>query len=198
MVEAWQLGTTAGDAIADVLLGKYNPSGKLPVTFPRVIGQVPIYYATKNTGRPADEKVRYTSRYLDIPFTPLFPFGFGLSYTTFVYSDIKISKSEVSMNEEIIIKCKVKNNGKKDGQEVVQLYVRDLIGTVTRPVRELKGFEKIFLKAGETKTVSFKITPAKDLIFTHADGSQKAEAGDFKAFIGGDSNAKLELNFKVK
>ncbi len=197
MVEAWQLGTTAGDAITDVLTGKYNPSAKLPVTFPRVTGQVPIFYAAKNTGRPADVKVRYTSRYLDIPFTPLFPFGFGLSYTRFEYSAIRVSKSEIGMNEEITITCKIKNSGKVDGYEVAQLYVRDLIGSVTRPVRELKGFEKIRLKAGETKTVSFKVIPSKDLIFTHTDGSQKAESGDFKAFIGGDSNAKLEIGFQI-
>lgn len=197
MVEAWQLGTTAGDAITDVLTGKYNPSGKLPVTFPRYTGQVPIYYSTKNTGRPADDKVRYTSRYLDIPFTPLFPFGFGLSYTTFEYSEIRVSKSKIGMNEELTFSCKIKNTGKYDGNEVVQLYVRDLVGSVTRPVRELKGFEKIWLKVGETKSVSFKIIPSKDLIFTHADGSQQAEAGKFKAFIGGDSNAKLEIGFHV-
>jgi beta-glucosidase len=198
MVEAWQPGTTAGNAVADVLFGKYNPSGKLPATFPRVVGQVPIYYAAKNTGRPADEKVRYTSRYLDIPFTPMFAFGFGLSYTSFEYSDIQVSKSEIAMNEEITISCIIKNTGKFDGYEVVQLYVRDLIGSVTRPVRELKGFEKVFLQKGETKTILFKITASKDLIFTHADGKIAAESGDFKIFIGTDSNATLSADFRLK
>jgi beta-glucosidase len=198
MVEAWQLGTTAGDAIADVLFGKYNPSGKITATFPRVTGQVPMYYASKNTGRPADPKVRYTSRYLDIPFTPLFPFGFGLSYTSFEYSDISVSKSEIAINEELAVTCSVKNSGKVDGHEIVQFYVRDLVGSVTRPVKELKGFEKVFLKAGESKRVNFKITPSNDLIFTHADGTITAEAGEFEVFVGGNSNACLSQKFILK
>lgn len=198
MVEAWQLGTTTGDAIADVLFGKYNPSGKLTATFPRVTGQVPIYYASKNTGRPADPKVRYTSRYLDIPFTPLFPFGFGLSYTCFDYSEILVSKSEIAINEELTVTCTVKNTGKVDGHEIVQFYVRDLVGSVTRPIKELKGFEKVYLKAGESKRVNFKITPSNDLIFTHADGTRTAEAGEFEVFVGGNSNASLSQKFSLK
>jgi beta-glucosidase len=198
VVEAWQLGTTAGDAIADVLFGNYNPSGKLTATFPHVIGQVPIYYAAKNTGRPANPKVRYTSRYLDIPFTPLFPFGYGLSYSTYEYSDILVSKSEIAMNEELTVTCSVKNLGKVDGHEIVQLYVRDLVGSVTRPVKELKGFEKVFLKAGESKRVIFKIKPSSDLTFTHADGRKAAEAGVFEVFVGGNSNADLSQKFTLK
>ncbi|MDD2797797.1 MAG: beta-glucosidase BglX [Bacteroidales bacterium] len=198
ILEAWQPGTIAGDAIADVLLGKYNPSGKLPVTFPRCVGQVPIFYAAKSTGRPSDAKVRYSSRYLDIPFTPLFPFGFGLSYTTFEYSELSVSHPEIGLNDEITIQVKVKNSGKIAGQEVVQLYLKDDIGQLTRPVRELKGFQKIQLNAGESKVVTFTLKPSVDLIYTHADGTQNADAGKFTVFVGGNSDANLLHSFRVK
>jgi beta-glucosidase len=198
ILETWQLGTTAGDAIADVLLGKYNPSAKLPVTFPRYVGQVPIYYAYKNTGIPANEAFRYNSKYLDIPFTPLFPFGFGLSYSTFEYSDISVSKQTSSINEEVVITCKLKNTGKVAGEEIAQLYIKDNIGELTRPVRELKGFEKVMLQPGETKIITFKVIPSRDLTYTHIDGTQRADAGKFTVFVGGDSNAKLSIPFSVK
>jgi beta-glucosidase len=159
---------------------------------------VPIYYASKSTGRPADAKVRYTSRYLDIPFTPLFSFGFGLSYTNFEYSDLNISKSTYQMDEEVKITCNLKNTGKVVGEETAQLYIKDNIGELTRPVRELKGFEKVMLQPGESKVITFTIKPSRDLIYTHIDGTQKADNGKFEIFIGGDSNATLSETFIVK
>lgn len=198
MLEAWQLGTTTGDAIADILVGNYNPSGKLPATFPRSVGQIPIYYAAKSTGRPGDPKARYSTRYLDIPFTPLFPFGYGLSYTQFGFDDIKLSSKEINLNDKITISCEVKNTGKFKGTEVVQLYVQDIKGSVTRPVRELKGFQKVELSPGESKHVVFELSPTTDLIFTNANEVQTIEKGLFNVFIGGDSNAKLTSSFAVK
>jgi len=198
VLETWLLGTTTGDAITDVLIGKYNPSGKLPVTFPRNIGQVPIYYAHKNTGRPANEKVRYSSRYLDIPFTPLFPFGFGLSYTTFEYSNLELDKKIITSNEEVTVNVVIKNTGNYDGEEVVQLYIRDLVGSITRPVRELKAFQKIFIKKGETRTLTFEIQPGRDLSFTRADLTYGTEDGKFHVFVGGSSEADMMVEFELK
>ena len=198
VLETWLLGTTTGDAITDVLIGEYNPSGKLPVTFPRNIGQVPIYYAHKNTGRPANEKVRYSSRYLDIPFTPLFPFGFGLSYTTFEYSNLKLDKKIITNDEVITVNIAIKNTGNYDGEEVVQFYIRDIVGSITRPVRELKAFQKIFLKKGETKNLIFKIQPKQDLSFTRADLSYGTEDGNFQVFVGGSSMADRMVEFELK
>jgi beta-glucosidase len=186
ILETWFAGTMAGDAIAQVLFGDYNPSGKLPVTFPRTVGQVPIYYNHKNTGRPGDLKNHYTSKYLDLPLTPLFPFGYGLSYTTFEYSDIKLSKDKITNEDSIVVSIKVKNTGTFDGEEVVQMYVQDLVGSVTRPVKELKGFEKIMLKQGEEKNVRFTIHE-KDLRFTAADMKFKSEPGLFKVYVGTNS-----------
>ena len=198
VLETWLLGTSTGDAIADVLTGKYNPSGKLPVTFPKKIGQVPIYYAHKNTGRPANAKVRYSSRYLDIPFTPLFPFGYGLSYTTFEYANLKIDKKTLSNNEVLQVSVAIKNTGNYAGEEVVQLYIRDLVGSITRPVRELKAFQKIALKEGETKIVTFEIHPKRDLAFTRANLTYGTEDGKFQLFVGGSSEANLKAEFELK
>jgi len=198
VLETWLLGTTTGDAITDVLIGEYNPSGKLPVTFPRNIGQVPIYYAHKNTGRPANEKVRYSSRYLDIPFTPLFPFGFGLSYTTFEYSNLVLDKKTVTNDEEVTVNVAIKNTGNYDGEEVVQLYIRDMVGSITRPVRELKAFQKVVIKKGETKTLTFEIYPRRDLSFTRADLSYGTEDGKFQVFVGGSSEAEMMVEFELK
>jgi len=198
VLETWLLGTTTGDAITDVLIGEYNPSGKLPVTFPRNIGQVPIYYAHKNTGRPANEKVRYSSRYLDIPFTPLFPFGFGLSYTTFEYSNLVLDKKTVTNDEEVTVNVVIKNIGNYDGEEVVQLYIRDMVGSITRPVRELKAFQKVVIKKGETKTLTFEINPQRDLSFTRADLSYGTEDGEFQVFVGGSSEAEMMVEFELK
>jgi beta-glucosidase len=196
ILETWFAGTMAGDAIAKVLFGDYNPSGKLPVTFPRTVGQVPIYYNHKNTGRPGDLKNHYTSKYIDLPLTPLYPFGFGLSYTTFEYNDFKLNTNKITNEDSIIVSVKVKNTGKYDGEEVVQLYVQDLVGSVTRPVKELKGFKKIMLKRGEEKTVDF-IIHEKDLRFTAADMKFKSEPGLFKVFVGTNSVDLKESQFEL-
>ncbi|MCF6194014.1 MAG: glycoside hydrolase family 3 C-terminal domain-containing protein, partial [Kangiellaceae bacterium] len=198
ILETWLLGTASGDAIADILTGKYNPSGKLPITFPRNIGQVPIYYNHKNTGRPANEKVRYSTRYLDISFKPLFVFGYGLSYSNFEYSGLSINKNKLSNNEILKVSIELSNIGKVAGEEVVQLYIRDLVGSVTRPVRELKAFKKIMLQAGETSVINFEIIPERDLAFTRSDLTFGTENGDFQLFIGTDSSAKLSVRFKLE
>lgn len=199
ILEAWYPGTMGGHAIADVLYGDYNPSGKLPATFPRNVGQVPLYYDMKNTGRPIDPAkpdAKYVSRYLNTPNTPLYPFGYGLSYTSFTYSPVTLSKASIKPGEPLTASVTVTNSGARDGEEVVQLYVRDLVGSVTRPVRELKGFRKIPLKKGESKTVSFTLTDA-DLAFTRADMSWGAEPGDFKLWIGPSSAEGSEAGFAL-
>ncbi len=198
ILHVWHAGTEAGNAIADVLFGNYNPSGKLSVSFPVNVGQVPIYYSQKNTGRPSsDDSPKFLSNYLDAPTAPLFPFGYGLSYTSFSYGDISLNKTSMKMNESITASVTVTNTGKYDGEEVVQLYIRDLVGSVTRPVKELKGFQKIKLKAGESKKVNFTIS-VNDLKFYNSDLKFVAETGDFKLFIGGNSRDVKELNFKLQ
>jgi beta-glucosidase len=196
ILETWFAGTMAGDAIAKVLFGDYNPSGKLPVTFPRTVGQVPIYYNHKNTGRPGDLNNHYTSKYLDLPLTPLYPFGYGLSYTTFEYNDLNLSSKKISNEDSLIVSVKVKNTGKYDGEEVIQMYVQDLVGSVTRPVKELKGFKKVMLKRGEEKSISFTIHE-KDLRFTAADMKFKSEAGLFKVYVGTNSVDLIESQFEL-
>ncbi|MBL7968075.1 MAG: beta-glucosidase BglX [Prolixibacteraceae bacterium] len=198
IVEAWHLGSEAGNAIADVLFGDYNPSGKLPVSFPRHVGQLPLYYNHKNTGRPSDGSNNvFSSHFTDESNKPLFPFGFGLSYTTFSYSDLKLSSDILNKGGELYVSVNVKNTGNVAGEEVVQLYVRDLIGSITRPVKELKGFEKIVLNVGETKTIRFKLSE-NDLAFYGADLKLKAEPGDFKLWVGTNSENGLEASFTLK
>lgn len=193
IVEAWFPGTQGGLGVADVLFGDYNPSGKLPVTFPRNVGQIPIHYNMKNTGRPMDPNSKYTSKYLDVANTPLFPFGFGLSYSAFEISKPILSDTILSAAKEINVSVTVKNTGNYDGEETVQLYIRDLVGSVTRPVLELRGFRKVFLKKGESTTVAFAITAA-DLAFYRADMSFGTEPGGFKVLVGNSSdNLKEEL-----
>jgi beta-glucosidase len=187
ILETWFLGTQTGNAIADVLFGDYNPSGKLPVTFPRSEGQIPIFYSMKNTGRPFDANNKYTSKYLDAPNTPQYPFGYGLSYTTFTYSEIKLNKASFTPRDNLQISVNVTNSGKRTGEEVVQLYVRDLVGSVTRPVKELKGFQKILLQAGESREVTFTLT-ANDLKFYNQQMEFTYEPGDFDIFIGTNSH----------
>ncbi len=194
ILETWFLGTRAGDAIADVLFGNYNPSGKLPVTFPRSIGQIPLFYNAKNTGRPMEPDNKYTSKYLDLPNTPQWPFGFGLSYTTFSYSDIKLDKQKIKMNEPFHVSVTVTNTGKYKGEEVVQLYVRDMVGSITRPLKELKGFQKISLKPGEAKEVVFTLT-SDDLKFYDIAMKYTCEPGDFKVFVGTNSADVKEADF---
>mgnify|MGYP003635351874 CR=1 FL=1 len=195
IVEAWQLGTQSGHAIAQVLYGDYNPSGKLPMTFPRHVGQIPIYYNYKNTGRPtipAPNEV-FWSHYIDESNTPLYPFGHGLSYTTFLYSNLLIEK----VSDDVFkVSVDVKNTGDVTGKEVVQLYIRDLIASVTRPVKELKGFELIELESNQQKTITFSLTK-EELGFFNNQGEFVLESGDFKVFIGGSSITNLESNFKI-
>lgn len=196
ILEAWHLGTQSGNAIAQVLYGDYNPSGKLPMSFPKNVGQVPIYYNHKSTGRPnlpAPGEV-FWSHYTDVSNEPLYPFGFGLSYTTFEYKNLHTT---VSGNHIIQVSVDVSNTGKVKGKEVVQLYLRDEFASVTRPVRELKGFELVELNPNETKTIHFLLTEA-ELGFYDNQGQFVVEPGDFKIFVGGDSNAQLETKFELK
>ena len=189
ILNVWFGGSEAGYAIADVLFGDVNPSGKLSTTFPQNVGQVPLFYNHKNTGRPLEEGKwfsKFRSNYLDVSNDPVYPFGYGLSYTTFSYSDIKLSSTSVKGNQALTASVTVTNSGKYDGKEVVQLYIRDVVGSVTRPVKELKGFQKIDLKAGESKTVTFSITPS-DLKFYNYDLKFDWEPGEFQIMIGGNS-----------
>lgn len=196
IVEAWHLGSEAGNAIADVLFGDYNPSGKLPVSFPRAVGQCPVYYNHKSTGRPNDSGSVFWSHYTDQTNEPLFPFGYGLSYTSFDYTDLKLSSSEIKAAEKMKVSVNLKNAGKYEGTEVVQLYVRDLYGSVTRPVKELKGFQQVSLKPGENRMVEFELS-ADDLAFYTADGVWKAEPGDFNLWVGTNSQEGLKGEFTL-
>lgn len=203
IVEAWFPGTSGGHAVADVLFGDYNPSGKLTVTFPRNIGQIPLFYNQKNTGRPIKlegddpRDPKYVSKYLDVENTPLFPFGYGLSYTSFKYSDIIISSNTLLFNSELKVSADITNIGKFDGEEIVQLYVKDRFGSITRPVKELLGFEKIFLKKGETKTVEFIIN-ANDLKFYNNNLKFVNEEGDYQLFVAGSSDNEFTHQFLLK
>jgi beta-glucosidase len=196
IIEAWFPGITAGDAIARVLFGEYNPAGKLTVTFPRSVGQIPVYYNHKNTGRPGVEDARYTSRYIDLPITPLYPFGYGLSYTSFECNNFQLSSEVLTPTDSLIVSVNVRNTGEYDGEEVVQLYLRDIVGSVTRPVKELKGFKKIMLKKGEEKKVEFTLSE-KDLRFTTADSEFKSEPGKFIVYVGTNSAECQELQFEL-
>jgi len=199
LLHVWFQGHEAGNAIADVLFGAYNPSGKLTMTFPRNVGQVPIYYSHKNTGRPQDltkPTQKFRSNYLDAANTPLYPFGYGLSYTNFSYSALQLSKTSMRPNEKITATVTVTNNGNYDGEEVVQLYIRDMVGSVTRPVKELKDFQKIMLRKGESRQVSFTITEEK-LKFWNSDLKWVSEPGAFKVFVGTSSDSVKEADFTL-
>lgn len=200
ILNVWFGGSEAAYAISDVLFGDVNPSGKLTATFPQNVGQIPLFYNHKNTGRPLQEGrwfEKFRSNYLDVSNEPLYPFGYGLSYTTFAYSDIHLSSTEMSADGELTATVTVTNTGSRDGAEVVQLYIRDLVGSVTRPVKELKGFEKIFLKAGESRKVSFSITPEL-LKFYNYDLQFVCEPGDFDVMIGGNSRDVKKARFLLK
>jgi beta-glucosidase len=186
ILEAWFPGTEAGLAIADVLFGDYNPSGKLPVTFPRNVGQVPIYYNHKNTGRPPSETSPWTSKYIDVPWTPLYPFGHGLSYTMFAFSEPRLSRAVIGPTDTLTVEITVTNTGAREGEEVVQLYVRDEVASVTRPVRELRGFEKISLPPGRSRTLSFTLRP-DDLAFHDEQMQRVVEPGFFTVWMGTSS-----------
>lgn len=199
IVYTWWLGSEAGNAIADVIFGDYNPSGKLPMTFPRNEGQIPIYYNHFNTGRPSlsDNDIIYKSTYIDMPNSPKFPFGYGLSYTSFQYNDLKLSKTKITKKETITVSMNLTNTGKFDGAEVVQLYIKDKFGSVVRPVKELKDFQKVFLKAGETKNLTFTIDNNK-LSFYNDNLVFESEIGEFELMIGSSSeDIKLKTDFEL-
>ncbi len=197
IVEAWHLGSEAGNAMADVLFGDYNPSGKLPVSFPRADGQLPLYYNHLSTGRPVGGETVFWSHYTDESNLPRFPFGYGLSYTTFKYSDLKLSAKEITANDELKISVTVENTGSRAGEEIAQLYIRDLVGSISRPVKELKGFEKISLEPGEKKEVNFTLT-GKDLEFYGATDEWRTEPGEYKLWVGPNSTEGLESGFILK
>ena len=198
ILNVWFPGSEAGLAISDVLFGDVNPSGKLTATFPRNVGQVPIFYNHKNTGRPLGNEdgkfEKFKSNYIDVRNEPLYPFGYGLSYTSFDYSNFNINTSSIAMDGVVEVSVEVTNSGDYDGKEVVQLYLRDVVGSVTRPVKELKGFQKVQIKKGETKTVTFKLT-VEDLKFYNSDLDFVAEPGDFQVFVGTDSDTKMMKEF---
>jgi beta-glucosidase len=212
MLFAWHPGTMGGPAIAELLFGLESPSGKLPATFPRMVGQIPIYHSQKNTGKPpTPEEVVHiddidaqapqtslgmTAFHLDAGYTPLFPFGFGLSYADFVYDDIRVSAEEIPLGGTITVSAELTNRGEVAADEVAQLYVRDLVGNVTRPVRELKGFRRLRVDAGETVTVTFELH-TDDLAFYGRDNTLIVEPGDFHAWIGGSSDTGLRTEFRV-
>jgi beta-glucosidase len=196
LLETWFAGTEAGNAIADVLFGDVNPGGKLPVTFPRAVGQVPLYYNHLNTGRPPVETNKYTSKYLDVPVTPLYPFGFGLSYSRFTISGLQVSARTIDPDGQVRVSVEVENTGDYAGDEVVQLYLRRLAASVTRPVRELKGFQRVSLKRGEKRRVEFTLARA-ELGFYNRDMRFTVEPGQYKVFVGNSSVGGLESGFEV-
>ena len=196
IVEAWFLGTQMGPALADILFGDFNPGGKLPVTFPRTVGQIPIYYNHRSTGRPPQEKEKYTSKYLDVPWTPQYPFGHGLSYTTFSYGDVQLSASRIRATDSIVVSVEVTNTGRRSGDEVVQLYLRDDVASVARPVKELRGFARISLEAGARQVVRF-VLGSEDFAFHDQQLDRVVEPGSFTVFVGGSSEGGKEARFEV-
>jgi len=211
VIYAFHGGTMAGAGLADLIFGRTVPSGKLPVTLPKMVGQVPVYYAHKMTGRPAENIILIndipvgagqtslgnTSYQLDAGDSPLFPFGFGLSYTTFKYSEVKVSKKTISKGNALNVTCTITNTGKREGKEVAQFYIRDVVGSLARPVRELKGFQKINLKAGETKTVNFTLNDDQ-LAFWNADMVKRSEPGEFQVWISTDSQSGKPASFILR
>ena len=198
ILETWFAGTEGGNAIADVLFGDYNPSGKLPMSFPRSVGQIPVYYSHLNTGRPynADKPNKYTSRYFDEANGALYPFGYGLSYKTFTVSDVKLSAPTMKRDGKVTASVQVTNTGKREGATVVQMYLQDVTASMSRPVKQLKGFEKITLKPGETQTVSFPID-IEALKFWNQQMKYDAEPGKFNVFIGTDSARVKKGEFEL-
>jgi beta-glucosidase len=195
ILETWHLGTEAGNAIADVLFGDYNPSGKLPATFPRTVGQVPMYYNHKNSGRPASE-VRHTAKYQDLPWTPLYPFGFGLSYTTFEFSNLAV-QADATVKDQFQVSVNIKNTGKRTGTETAQLYIRETGTSVTRPVKQLEGFSKVTLAPGESKIIRFLLTPF-ELSFYDQKMQRVVEAGPLEIMVGSNSNDVLTNKVQVE
>ncbi len=196
ILEAWFPGSMGGKAVSDVVFGDYTPSGKLTMCFPRSVGQIPVHYDMKNTGRPESDN-KYTSKYIDVPNTPLYPFGHGLSYASFRYSDLRLSPKTLSGNGKISVSVSVKNEGERDGDEVVQLYLRDVVGSVTRPVKQLLGFRKVRIPKSETRRITFDIAAA-DLAFLRSDMTWGTEPGEFEVMVGGDSAHVLKDGFHLK
>jgi beta-glucosidase len=192
ILETWFAGTQSGHAIADVLFGDANPGGKLPVSFPRSVGQEPFYYNHMNTGRPPDARNKYTSKYLDVSWAPLYPFGYGLSYTQFRLSNMQISAKTIRPDGRLNVSVEVQNRGQRAGDEVVQLYIRDVAASVTRPVKELKGFQRITLRAGETRRIEFTLTPEL-LGFYNREMQFVVEPGEFQVMAGTSSADEHEL-----
>lgn len=199
IVYTWILGTEHGNAVADVLLGKYNPSAKTVMTFPYAVGQIPVYYNHMNTSRPnpTDGMGNWYSRYRDIPNDPLYPFGFGMSYTSFAYSDLQLSSNSIAKGGSVTVSVNVKNTGSRAGEEIVQLYIRDLVANQIRPVKELKGFSKVMLQPGEQKRVSFQLT-TEQLSYYNSEGVLQIEPGEFHVFVGGNSNEVLKASLQLK
>ena len=200
ILNTWSQGSEAGHAIADVLFGDVNPSAKLTTSFPRAVGQLPLYYNHKNTGRPhGDEEkyIKFRSNYIDVVNAPLYPFGYGLSYTTYEYSDVTLSAPEVVNGGKFTATVTVKNTGNMDGKEIVQLYIHDVVSTSTRPVKELRGFQKIDIKAGETKTVIFELS-TEDLKYYNHELEYVCEPGDFEIMIGPNSRDTKTAVLTVK
>jgi beta-glucosidase len=196
ILETWFGGTEAGNAIADVLFGDVNPSGKLPVTFPRTVGQIPLYYNHMNTGRPPDANNKYSSKYLDVAWTPLFPFGYGLSYTQFKITNLQLSAQRMPANGKLTVSVDVENVGRRAGDEVVQLYIRDVAASMTRPVKELKGFQRVTLQPSEKKRLEFVLT-GEQLGFWNREMRFVVEPGEFKVMVGPNSEDLLETMFQV-
>jgi beta-glucosidase len=192
IIEAWQLGIQMGNAVADVLFGNYNPSGKLCCTFPAMVGQCPRYYNHPNTGRPG-AKSKFSSRYLDAPLDPLFPFGFGLSYTSFAYENLKVDQSQ----DYIIASVEISNTGDYAGEETIQLYVRDIVASMVRPVKELKAFEKVFLQPKEMKVIQMEVLKT-NLGFYDNNGCYLLEDGEFQIFVGTNSSECLSETIEIK
>ena len=197
ILETWFPGTEAGHAVADVLFGRVNPGGKLPVTFPRTVGQAPIYYNHKSTGRPPDPKEKYTSKYLDVPWTPLYPFGHGLSYTQFAIQDLRMASTTIGPADSLTVSVEVANTGKRRGDEVVQLYIQDLVASVTRPVQELRGFKRMTLDPGERRRVEFVLGP-KELGFLNQSLKWVVEPGEFRVRVSNSSEGGLTGTFEVR
>ncbi len=199
ILQVWHPGVEAGNAVADVVFGNYNPSGKITATWPVNVGQIPIYYGMRTTGRPAPtaEFEKFKSNYLDAPNAPLLPFGYGLSYTEFEYSNVSVSSENLSQGGSVTISATVKNTGNYDGEEVVQLYIHDKVRTITPPMKELKGFKKIFLKKGTSQTVTFEIT-TEDLKFYNNEEEFIVEPGEFEFFVAGSSDGEFTGTFSVK
>jgi len=196
IIESWFLGVQHGNAVADVLFGDYNPGGKLPVTFPRWTGQIPIYYNHRNTGRPPVATEKYTSKYIDVPWTPQFPFGHGLSYTTFAYRNLRVSADSIGAGDSVVVSVEVTNTGTRAGSEVVQIYVRDDVASVSVPVKALKGFRRIPLQPGETRALLFAL--GREALSLYDQQMRRVvEPGTFTVFVGTSSAQGMEARFRV-